>query len=216
MRNVTIVRSRKRSSVGIQILADTSVKVTIPYFFPKMFVGGILREKEAWIKEKQRLVAQRSVKTSSNEYYYLGKVYPLAHRPGQKELIEIEDKLYVGSANKKFVKTYLTGWYKQQAQKIIIPRVQHYARIAGATYKSISITTADTRWGSCSSQKTLNFNWKLVMAPIEVIDYVVCHELAHLTELNHSRDFWETVRKMYPLYREHRTWLKRHENALTL
>jgi predicted metal-dependent hydrolase len=215
MNNVTIVRSHRRS-VGIQIEPDASVTVSIPYLFPKMLVPNILKEKEDWILKKQQLVLSRAKPKKQNTYFYLGKSYDLGFRSGQKELVEVHDKMYVASTNEKYIKTYLTSWYKQEARKIIVERVQHYAKIAGVSYRSIAITTAQTRWGSCSSQKTLNFNWKLVMAPLEVIDYVVVHELAHLTELNHSRAFWETVRHMYPLYREYRTWLKRNGHVLTV
>jgi predicted metal-dependent hydrolase len=80
----------------------------------------------------------------------------------------------------------------------------------------MSIADAETRWGSCSIDKNLHFNWKLIMTPLPVIDYVVSHELAHLVEMNHSRNFWEKVRKMFPLYRQYRTWLKRNGHTLTL
>lgn len=215
MENVLIVRSRKRKSVGIQVMKDATVKVTIPYFFPKFFVSKVLEEKKEWIQSaRQKMLTHLEKKAPVGHYLYLGKSYPLEIRPGQKELIEISDKLYIANFNEKFFKKYLTSWYKQQARKVIVERVNHYARIAGLKFRSISITTAETRWGSCSSNKTLNFNWKLIMAPMEVIDYVITHELAHLTELNHSRAFWENVRKMYPLYREYRTWLKRYGHTL--
>lgn len=217
MENVTIVRSKNRKSVGIQVLPDASVKVTIPSFFPKFFVSKILQEKAEWIQTaRQNMLSRKAKMPDKGQYFYLGKKYPLALRPGQKELIVVSDKLYVASASDKFITTYVTSWYKQQARKIIVERVNHYAKIAELSFRSVAITTAETRWGSCSSNKTLNFNWKLVMAPIEVIDYVVTHELAHLTQLNHSRAFWETVRKMYPLYREYRTWLKRNGHTLTV
>lgn len=218
MENVTIVRSNKRKSVGIQVLPNAHVKVTIPFFFPKFYVSKILKDKEDWIrKSQQKMFARQSTVLTDGSYFYLGKKYYLELRPGQKELVHVSDnKISVATPSKKFVKTYLTSWYKQEARRIIVERVNFYAKRAGLTFTSIAITTAETRWGSCSSNKTLNFNWKLVMAPLEVIDYVVTHELAHLTELNHSRDFWETVRKMYPLYREYRTWLKRNGNRLTI
>ncbi len=217
MENVLVIRSRKRKSVGIQVLRDGTIKVTIPYFFPKFQIAKILKEKEEWIQSARQKMLIRQEKAVEQGYrLYLGKSYPLQVRTGQKELIEVEDKLYIASFNEKFLKTYLTSWYKQQARKVIVERVHHYATGAGLMFRSIAITTAETRWGSCSSNKTLNFNWKLIMAPMEVIDYVVTHELAHLTELNHSRDFWETVRKMYPLYREYRTWLKRYGHTLTV
>ncbi len=216
MENVIIIRSPKRKSVGIQVLPNASVKVTIPSFFPKFFVSKILKEKEGWIRAtQQKMLAQQRNTLTEGYYLYLGKQYQLELHPGQKELVSVSnEKISVATPNKKFVKTYLTSWYKQEARKIIAERVNHYARIPGLEFRSVAITTAETRWGSCSSNKTLNFNWKLVMAPLEVIDYVVVHELAHLTQLNHSRDFWETVRKMYPLYREYRTWLKRNGDRL--
>jgi len=197
-------------------MPDASITVTIPYFFPKFQIHKILKEKEDWIKQKQQLLLARITENNNEEYFYLGKRYPLVLRQNQKELVELSDKLYIGSSNKNYIKTYLTSWYKQQARKIIVERVYHYARIADLSFASINITTAETRWGSCSSRKTLNFNWKLVMAPLAVIDYVVAHELAHLKELNHSKMFWETVRRMYPLYREYRTWLKRNGHTLRI
>ena len=218
MENVTIVRSSKRKSVGIQVLPNAHVKVSVPTFFPKFMVSHILKEKEDWIRAaQQRMLAKQASTLTDGYYLYLGKEYQLALRPGQKELVSIsENNISVATPNKKFVKTYLTSWYKQEARRIISQRVSHYAKIVGLDFKSVAITSAETRWGSCSSNKTLNFNWKLIMAPLAVIDYVVAHELAHLTEMNHSRDFWETVRKMYPLYREYRTWLRRNGERLTV
>ncbi len=216
MDNVTYVRSRRRNSIGIQIKPDASVVVTIPYLLPKFFAERFLKEKEDWIREKRQLMQARLPQKAKSTYYYLGKEYTLGVPTEPKELVEVGDKLYVASTNPSLIKKYLESWYKQQARKVIFSRVEHYAKIAGLSYRSIALTSAETRWGSCSSQKTLNFNWKLIMAPLEVIDYVVTHELAHLTEMNHSRSFWETVRKMYPLYREHRTWLKRNGHNLTI
>jgi predicted metal-dependent hydrolase len=215
MHPVKIVRSH-RSSIGIKINRDMSVTVSAPYLYPKFLINRLLNEKEDWIREKQQLLAARAKPKAVDAYWYLGKTYKLALGKNQKDLVEVTDKLYIGTTNPKYAKTYLESWYKQQARKVIVQRIEQYAKLSGATYRSIGITSAETRWGSCSSRKTLNFNWKLIMAPIEVIDYVVCHELAHLTELNHSRDFWETVRKMYPLYREYRTWLRRHGDQLTI
>lgn len=218
MENVIIVRSPKRKSVGIQVLKDARVKVTIPFFLPKFYVNKILQEKEAWIRDaRQKMLAHQATVLADDMYLYLGKTYHAELHPGQKELVQITgSNISFATSNQKFIKTYLTSWYKQQARKIIVARVNLYAKKASLSFTSIGITGAETRWGSCSSNKTLNFNWKLIMAPLEVIDYVVAHELAHLTELNHSRDFWETVRKIYPLYREYRTWLKRNGHTLTI
>lgn len=151
-------------------------------------------------------------------YLYLGKDYPLQVRIGQKNIIEFSDKFYFGLPNIEKSEFYLESWYKQQARKIILERVYLYSTRFGLRFNSVTVgkVAATTRWGSCSSDKNLNFNWKLIMAPLSVIDFVVVHELAHLSELNHSRSFWENVRKMLPLYREYRTWLKRNGHLLTL
>jgi predicted metal-dependent hydrolase len=216
MFNVTLVRSSRRKSIAIQVKPDMSVTVTAPTLYPKFMINRLLEQKKDWIEERLQLLKARTVTADKNTYLYLGKPYKLEKRMQQKQLIEVADKIYIASPSEKNVKTYLTSWYRQQARKIIVQRVYHYAEISGAKFRSINLTSAETRWGSCSSEKTLNFNWKLIMAPLEVIDYVICHELAHLTEMNHSRAFWETVRKMYPLYREYRTWLKRHGHSLTI
>jgi predicted metal-dependent hydrolase len=147
---------------------------------------------------------------------YLGKKYPLQTRMNKKAVVELEDKFYVASNNPQATIHYLTAWYKIQARKIIQQRITPLSQLSGLSYNTISITDASTRWGSCSSNKNLHFNWKLVMAPPPVIDYVIAHELSHLTEMNHSRAFWEKVRRMFPLYRQYRTWLKRHGHTLTI
>ena len=95
-----------------------------------------------------------------------------------------------------------------QALKIIPARVEYFARIIGVTYGNITIRNQKTRWGSCSSEKNLNFNWKLILAPPEVLDYVVVHELCHLKEMNHSKAFWDEVGKVMPEYETYKLWLK--------
>jgi predicted metal-dependent hydrolase len=195
-------------------MPDTSITIQVPYFFPKSKIESVLREKDAWIQQHVQVVKTRTAARESETYLYLGKSYPLEIRQSQKNIVEISDKLYIASPSKKYVKNYLTSWYKQQARKIIIGRVHYYSSLSGLKFKSVNLTSAQTRWGSCSSEKNLNFNWRLIMSPLAVIDYVVAHELAHLVELNHSRSFWETVRKMFPLYRQYRTWLKRNGDSL--
>lgn len=147
--------------------------------------------------------------------FYLGKNYEVETRFKQKGIVELEDKFYVAGSSGQIIKRHLTGWLKQQARKIIQERVKYYAKQADLHYHTMGITEAETRWGSCSSQKNLHFNWRLIMAPVQVIDYVITHELAHLVEMNHSRQFWDTVRKMFPLYRQYRTWLKRFGDTLS-
>jgi hypothetical protein len=103
---------------------------------------------------------------------------------------------------------------RQKAREIISSSVQYWSSQMGVRYGRIAIREQRTRWGSCSQKGNLNFNWRLVLAPPEVRDYVVIHELCHLSHLNHSREFWARVEKFCPDYREQRRWLR--ENGHTL
>jgi predicted metal-dependent hydrolase len=219
MDNIQIKRSFKRKTIAIQINPDTSITVSIPYFFPASKITQFLKEKEEWIMQKKQLIKTRQAESLPGKekgVLYLGKKYPIVVRKTQKSIVELSDKFYIATYNPQNITLYLTSWYKQQARKIIQERVKIYAQKAHLTYKSIQIASAQTRWGSCTSERDLRFNWKLIMAPLPVIDYVIAHELAHLTEMNHSKAFWETVRKLFPIYRQYNTWLKRFGHTLEI
>ncbi len=105
---------------------------------------------------------------------------------------------------------------RRLAKQIISEKVAYYARMMGVTYGRITIRRQKTRWGSCSREGNLNFNCLLMMAPPEVLDYVVVHELGHRLEMNHSSRFWTQVENVIPNYRKPRKWLKEHGSRLML
>jgi predicted metal-dependent hydrolase len=100
------------------------------------------------------------------------------------------------------------AWYKQQARQALTERVALRAAFHMLTVSGVRISSARTRWGSCSSRGSLSFTWRLVLAPLEVIDYVIVHELAHLRVRNHSPEFWKEVGRMMPDYAQRKQWLK--------
>lgn len=104
--------------------------------------------------------------------------------------------------------------YRDAAKEYIPKRVEYYHEFTGGTYHKITIRDQKTRWGSCSSNGTLSFNYRLMLAPPRVLDYVVVHELCHLTHMNHSTDFWNMVASILPDYKEYRKWLR--DNGHTL
>lgn len=106
--------------------------------------------------------------------------------------------------------------YRRDARTKFENRVAHYIQITGGHYTSITIRDQKSRWGSCSSSGTLSFNYRLIFAPPIILDYVVVHELCHLTHMNHSRDFWDMVATVMPDYQVHRQWLRDHGQELTL
>jgi predicted metal-dependent hydrolase len=121
-----------------------------------------------------------------------------------KELqVHQEEQLAQGELRKQ-----LASWYRQQATEAIMSRVMYYSEKVGVVYHTVRIKDQKTRWGSCSAKKNLNFSWRLIMAPPEVLDYVVVHELCHLIHLNHSPAFWQLVKNQLPDYSRHKRWLK--------
>lgn len=103
---------------------------------------------------------------------------------------------------------------RQAAREHFAGRCRHYLQFTGGSYSRITVRDQKTRWGSCSSTGTLSFNYRLMFAPPRVLDYVVIHELCHLTHMNHSREFWNLVASVMPEYKIHRNWLKEHGQEL--
>ncbi len=107
-------------------------------------------------------------------------------------------------------------WYKHQAVEIIRKRVEWFTELYALEYKSIKLTDAKKRWGSCGPSNSLNFSWRLIMAPMEVIDYVIVHELCHTVEKNHTKDYWVKVKTIIPDYMKRRDWLEKNQQMLDL
>jgi predicted metal-dependent hydrolase len=105
-------------------------------------------------------------------------------------------------------------FYIQEAKKVIEPRVEYYSKILNTKYNNIKIKRVSTRWGSCSSKQNLNFNYKLIMCPFEVLDYVVVHEVCHLLQKNHQKSFWSLVAKLDPDFKKNKAWLKNNGETL--
>ena len=129
----------------------------------------------------------------------------------QEWILKNLEKIQKRDAQKENVQK-LSALERQHLQNkacVVIPRrVAYYAEKLGVSYGKITLRQQKTRWGSCSSEKNLNFNWKLILAPPEVLDYVVVHELCHLKEMNHSKAFWDEVWNVMPEYETYKLWLK--------
>lgn len=123
--------------------------------------------------------------------------------------------IYLTQTEAKRLQT-LEKRYRSAARMRIEQRCAYYRTLTGGCYTAVTIRDQKTRWGSCSSRGTLSFNYRLIFAPPEILDYVVVHELCHLTHMNHSKEFWNKVASVMPDYNTHRKWLKEHGGELTL
>lgn len=148
-------------------------------------------------------------------FYFLGAPRSLTFYDGLAINVK-EDKLFFPKALKFRLQKELESWYKKQAQEIISERVEIKAREMKAEFLSIFYSDTSSKWGTCFADNALQFNWRLVMAPVMVIDYVVIHELTHTTEKHHQDSFWRKVRLYTPAYRQHRKWLEQNQHLLRI
>jgi len=218
----TIVRSSKRRKLTITVERDRSVVVHAPKSTPEEKIHQVVKAKRKWIYEKM---------------HHPQKYRDLPHPPG-KELVNGESALYLGRQyrievikkglseirfNQRFYipatragkrQEVLREWYIQRAETKIIPRVKHHARVLGVAYSKVKIVDNLYRWGSCTVKDNINFNWRLIQAPMFVIDYVIVHELAHLIEANHTPRFWNIVSAQIPKMEKARNWLSENGQVL--
>ena len=216
-----IIRSR-RKTIALIVRGDGSLLVRAPLRASDEQIAGLVRKKERWIKAKQELARQDDQKTLPKEYVegegflYLGASYKLAIVRGQAQALILRDQFYLAQSALPDAESVFRDWYKRQALQVIYERVKWYAERNGYHYRRVRITDARTRWGSCGRGGSLNFSWRLALAPLRVIDYVVVHELVHLEHRNHSRAFWNQVKLLAPDYQQQINWLKANGHTLSL
>jgi Predicted metal-dependent hydrolase len=146
---------------------------------------------------------------NGEEFLFLGVRHTLFVSQDVKQPLVLQEKKFVLSESfLPDAKQLFEQWDRKHACELIKDRVRHYAETAGLRFNKISITGARKRWGSYGPKGTLNFSFCLIMSPIEVVDYVVVHELVHFEERNHSRKFWEKVRLLFPTHQPAKMWLK--------
>ena len=213
MEEVKIVRS-KRKTLSLQVTKDSVVVVRAPLRTPDTFIRSFVSKHADWIEKKKEEMAARHVLkrrfASGETFLYLGNTYELArerHFAQGRSKLKIFDDVFFLDPKVKNPKKVFEEWYKKQAHETIIPRVRELGAAYKLSFNTLRITSATTRWGSCSGKRNLSFSWRLMMAPREVIDYVILHELTHLTHMNHSQRFWNALEQICPQYRAHKKWL---------
>jgi predicted metal-dependent hydrolase len=215
-----LIRSKRRT-IALAITADASLIVRAPMNTPLSYIERLVNTKVDWIRKAVARVSSRPRPVvheyiDGESFLYLGKSYKLSIVKNADEKLIFRSAFILSAKEKKHARALFISWYKKEAKKKITERVEWCARRAGLSYKSVKITTASRRWGSCSTSNGLNFSWRLIMAPLSVVDYVVVHELAHLEHKNHSKAFWDRVKVMYPNYDKAQKWLKENEGVLSL
>lgn len=211
----------KRKTIALIIERDGRLTVRAPMRAPQGLIHQFIHEKADWITRTREKI-KTIVTTPAKQYIdgeifpYLGSSFNLKLVKPQRPALQFDNGFTLSHGAQTKGQAAFTRWYKEQAYTVISERVKQYAQQYNFTPKQIKITSAKTRWGSCSSNGSLNFTWRLVMAPLDVIDYVVVHELVHLHVKDHSRKFWSAVESIYPEYKIQRKWLRENGDKLNL
>jgi predicted metal-dependent hydrolase len=218
-----IRRSERARRARILVDGD-GVEVVVPSRFPLRDVEPFVEEKRAWIERTLARMRETELElppprlADGGEVPYLGERLTLAvaveRRRKREHVARRGDELRLSLPPDVTVRDALERWYRRRARAEVAPRLDAACVRWGSAYTTLQIRGQRTRWASCSSSGAMSFNWRLLLAPEEVVDYVVEHEVAHLEVLDHSQRFWRLVGKRCPRYREHERWLRRHGPAL--
>jgi len=220
-----VIQKSKRKSMTIAIQPDGNLLVKAPFFLSDDEIVKWVKTKTGWIIRQRAKILEQQQGSSPKQYaagekfLYLGQEYVLdvrlsEGRAGMVGLVEDKIVLFTRTAESAVIQKILNDWYDKQAKTVISKRVRYYAEQMGEIYGRIIIKSQKKRWGSCSSARNLNFNRRLIMAPPEVLDYVVVHELCHLRQMNHSKEFWKEVEVVLPNYKLHKKWLETNGHLL--
>lgn len=229
MEEMTVVEIKKiihskRKTIALQVCEDTTLLVRAPFGVGEDVIEKVILKHQKWLENKKKEILARDISFTKKEFVngegflLLGKSYRLKivrDKEINEKLVFRDGYFYLDSKIKNPRRVFI-GWYRKEAYKKISERVYWYARKRGFKYNKVKISNAQKCWGSCSHLSNLNFSWRIIMAPMPVIDYVVVHELVHLIEKNHSKSFWNKVRLLLPDYKKHRDWLKKNGYLLKI
>jgi predicted metal-dependent hydrolase len=216
-----LVRSR-RKTISLIVHPDASLEVRAPRQMTEQAILKFVESHLDWIRKQQtraRKYAPPPPKqfTEGEMFLFLGQSYPLRIFLRQRPALIFEGQVFrlAKSALPKAKETF-ARWYKARAMDILSEQVKSITGQYGFTFQKIRISSARTRWGSCSSKGTLSFTWRLMMAPPEIVEYVVVHELVHTKIHNHSKKFWAGVAQILPDYKQCVIWLRKNGKGLSL
>ena len=216
---VEVLRSKRKTSV-LYIVGD-ELQIRVPNRVRDRKIVEILETKERWIRNK--VIQLQNQRITNKREFISGESFSLFGRNLYLKVLEggkvgtqlIDDYLIttvrtseIGDLRKSRIKTYLEKWYIHEAYQKLEEKVMRYSKIIRVFPREIKVRNYKTRWGSCDNKGRLTFNFHLIKAPHEIVDYVVIHELCHMIQPNHSKFFWNEVARFDPSFKNHKKWLK--------
>ena len=222
--DLLIKRTRRKKTLSI-IIRDQKVILSAPKHVSDQEINKILESKFAWIQkkltiEKEDFKLNKKYYTSGEIFLYLGKEYYLDIKKNTKSDIYIShNKLIIETTNfddNNLVKNEIRSWYMKKAKERIELIHKHYEIIMNLKSNKLIFGEYKSKWGSCNIKKVISYDWRIIMSPITVINYIVVHEISHLLHPNHSKYFWSLVEKYIKDYKEPRKWLRLNSKKLIL
>jgi predicted metal-dependent hydrolase len=215
-----LVRSARKTLV-MEVKEDGALIVRSPRHTDIERIRRFVSTNGEWIERKRsRALAKPPPRpklfVEGEEFLFLGRSYSLHLDYDAPHLEIVNNRLILPRRWLGIAEVKLVEWYKHRAREYLDERCLHFAVVVGVTVNKWRLTSPERRWGSCGANGTLNFNWRLVMTPPEVLDYVVLHELMHLKYFNHSPEFWAAIREQCPDFKQHKSWLKANKYRLSI
>jgi predicted metal-dependent hydrolase len=210
-----IRRSERARRVRVTVEAATGVEVVLPRRAPKREAARAMRELGPWVARRLAEIERGRAELGLDEggVPYLGERLALVGEPGRARVARLDGRLLVPAGEWR---PAVERWYRRRAREEIAPRLDAACAAAGTRWGTLSIRGQRTRWASCSPSGDMSFNWRLLMAPLPVLETVVWHEVCHLEIADHSPRFWALLERRCPDHRIHQRWLRRYGPALVL
>jgi len=212
-----------RKTFCIEIDDYGKIILRIPKNSSDLEIERFLNKHKKWIYKKLKVIEKRKIElypkkfNEGEMFLFLGNFYKLKIVKNQKEKIMLNNnEMNISDKYKTDIRKVIIEFYKKKAFEIISDRVNFYSKKYGYDYNKIKLTSANKRFGSCTNKGNLNFTFRLIMVPIEVIDYVVVHELVHLVDKTHKKSFYEKVEKILPDYKKRIKWLNDNSYLLKI
>jgi predicted metal-dependent hydrolase len=211
----TVRRSSRARRVRVNVHAHAGVEVVLPERAPERAAAAAVEELRPWIERRLReaqLVRAR-IAQRQGTVPYLGTSLELVPQPGRQRVHRQDDRLLVPCGDPRAA---IERFYRRAARHEVARRLDHACALSASAYSTLTIRSQRTRWASCSHSGQMSFNWRLLLAPERVLDYVVWHEVCHLQVADHSPRFWALVDRRWPHWREDRQWLRTYGATLVL
>ena len=221
--NYIIKQSYRIRAIRLEIRRESGLTVVVPRKYTPKQVEDILAQKSRWILrhlnvgKPLQMPLFKPAPGHGDSLPYLGKTIEIAvtAEAGKRTAARLTDgRLLISLKSGGDMAKLLEKWFREQAKLVFTQKADTFKVIMGLSYNTIFIRGQRTRWGSCSPAGNITLNWKLLMAPQEIVDYVIIHELAHRKYMNHSKRFWQFVERYCPRWKECRKWLVKHEDEL--